>query len=260
MDVGKKWKDNRARLWGMFQRSGLTFEQGVERCPNGIPREQWASFLQYKMDDETKKIAEKNIANRGKQSIPHTLGTKSIARRRREMEIQLGHPITRAQMYAESHKKKDGTLVNEEARHKNEQLLAAQNDGRTAEEAYVHVFGKEHPGRVRGMGFGVCPSQVLGSSFVGSSSTASPNEIKELKSEIESLKETVANLVRSFGGQMPSNLAPNEPHQTPNLESPIGNRRSSSASYDPNIHRPSTHGQNEGLVTPLDDDLFMDDI
>ncbi|XP_061343701.1 uncharacterized protein LOC133289720 [Gastrolobium bilobum] len=198
------------------------------------------------MDDETKKIAEKNIANRGKQSIPHTLGTKSIARRRREMEIQLGHPITRAQMYAESHKKKDGTLVNEEARHKNEQLLAAQNDGRTAEEAYVHVFGKEHPGRVRGMGFGVCPSQVLGSSSVGSSSTASPNEIKELKSKIESRCKLGPKLWR--------------PDATPNLESPIGNRRSSSASYDPNIHRPSTHGQNEGLVTPLDDDLFMDDI
>ncbi|XP_061341679.1 uncharacterized protein LOC133287999 [Gastrolobium bilobum] len=233
MDIGKKWKDNRARLWSMFRKSGMTFEQGVEHFPSGIPRDQW-------------KIAEKNIANRAKQSIPHTLGTKSITRKRAEMEITLGHPISRAEMYAESHKKKDGTFTNKE-----DLLLAGQNDGNmTHEEAYIHVFGKEHLGRVRGMGFGVCPSQILSSSSMGSSSTATQNEIKELKKQIETLQETVANLVRSFGGRMSSNLAPNGPHQTPDLESPIGVRRSSSASYDPNNCRPTTQErQNEGLET-----------
>ncbi|XP_061360569.1 uncharacterized protein LOC133304535 [Gastrolobium bilobum] len=184
MDIEKKWKDNRARLWGMFKKSGMTFEQGAEHRPKG---------------------------------------TKSIARRITEMEIEFGHPISRAEMYAESHKKKDGTFVNEEARQKN-LLLAAQNDGSmTQEEAYIHVFGKEHPGRVQGMRF-------------------------------------VAYLVRSFGGQMSYNLAPNGPHQTPDLESPKGIRRSSSANYDPYICKPATQErQNEGLTTPLDD-IFMDDI
>lgn len=50
------------------------------------------------------------------------------------------------------------------------------------DDIYTKVFGKEHPGRVRGMGLGVCPSQLFGptchhgSSRTSSSSGATPSE------------------------------------------------------------------------------------
>ena len=54
------------------------------------------------------------------------------------------------------------------------------------EEAYTTVFGKEHSGRVRGMGMGVCPSQVFGTSYRGKSMPTSSNStIEELKSHLE---------------------------------------------------------------------------
>ena len=41
-----------------------------------------------------------------------------------------------------------------------DQLLAEMEETSSEEEAYEQVFGKEHPGHVRGMGFGVVPSQM----------------------------------------------------------------------------------------------------
>ena len=78
-------------------------------------------------------------------------------------------------------------------------------DGITSgNDAYIKVFGKEHPGRVRGMGFGVCPTQVLGSS---SSSTASiPNadlnqlrlELQQSNDRVRALEEQVAMLMQNY--------------------------------------------------------------
>ncbi|XP_061339712.1 uncharacterized protein LOC133286320 [Gastrolobium bilobum] len=163
---------------------------------------------------EDPEIAKKNTANRAKLTIPHTLGSKSIARRKRELEIEKGKPISRAEMYAYGQKKKDGTFVNEKAREKN-------------------VFGKEHPGRVRCMGFGVCRYQVFkrGSSSGASSSASTDNEIRELKSKVQSLEEALAFVVRSFGGQMPPGFASNGLQQPQDLGSPNGFRPSSSASH-----------------------------
>ncbi|KAJ1382950.1 hypothetical protein SESBI_43765 [Sesbania bispinosa] len=99
------------------------------------------------------------------------------------------------------------------------------------EGAYTNVFGKEHPGRVRGMGFGVCPSQVLGNSTMSSSSGDSSSEVAKLKTELEasnarvealeqevakvrtleqevakvqSLEDRISFLMQNYGGQLPA--------------------------------------------------------
>ncbi|KAL2325879.1 hypothetical protein Fmac_024937 [Flemingia macrophylla] len=61
-------------------------------------------------------IANKNAANRAKLVIPHILGSKTLARKRDELETIHGREFSRAEMYQLSHKKPDGTFVNEEAR------------------------------------------------------------------------------------------------------------------------------------------------
>ena len=63
-------------------------------------------------------------------------------------------------------------------------------------EAFIKVFGKEHPGHVRGMGLGVTPSQIFGCSSRSTTSTsdADSRKIEQMQSEIDSLKVRVAEV------------------------------------------------------------------
>ncbi|KAL2344662.1 hypothetical protein Fmac_005947 [Flemingia macrophylla] len=101
-------------------------------------------------------------------------------------------------------------------------------------EAFLRVYGKEHPGYVRGMGLGVSPSQVIGSSSRATSSTTSfeSNErIEQMQAEINSLKAQVAE-VDVLKQQIAFLMQRANRDQTPDLESPI-NKRSSEGSHIP---------------------------
>ncbi|XP_061347423.1 uncharacterized protein LOC133292948 [Gastrolobium bilobum] len=222
-NMGKKWKDNRYRICHEFYKKDKTYEQNIENYPQGITRENWAGFLQYRLSEKGKRYSAINTANRKKQKIPHTLGSKTIARLKRELEIRDGKKYSRGEMYPIAHTKRDGNFVNEEAMLKNDQLLTQMQEGLSDEEAYVHVFGKEHPGRVRGMGFGVVPSQYRRSSNSSGSSSSTvptPAEYNALKEELESIKgkmveydmmkEQMAFFMQSLGAQIPSNFSFNQ--------------------------------------------------
>ncbi|KAL2318664.1 hypothetical protein Fmac_032540 [Flemingia macrophylla] len=101
-------------------------------------------------------------------------------------------------------------------------------------EAFLRVCGKKHPGYVRGMGLGVSPSQVIGSSSRATSSTTSfeSNErIEQMQAEINSLKAQVAE-VDVLKQQIAFLMQRANRDQTPDLESPI-NKRSSEGSHIP---------------------------
>ncbi|KAL2337193.1 hypothetical protein Fmac_011639 [Flemingia macrophylla] len=139
---------------------------------------------------KTMEIANKNAVNRAKLVIPHSLGSKTLARKRNELEVMHSREFSRAEMYQVSHKKPDGSFVNEEARELH--LLEM-----VWHEYLNSICGKEHPGYVRGMGLGVSPSQVIGSSSRATSSTTSfeSNErIEQMQAEINSLKAQVAEV------------------------------------------------------------------
>ncbi|XP_061367752.1 uncharacterized protein LOC133310748 [Gastrolobium bilobum] len=237
-NMGKKWKDNRWRLANEIYEKDKTFQENLDLYPEGMTREQWASFLTYKTSEKAKKYSIINTANRQKQTIPHTLGSKTLARRKRELEIQEGRKFSRGEMYAVSHIKKDGNFVNEEARLKNDNLIIEMDKANFEDEAFVNVFGKEHPGRVRGMGFGVVPSQIRRTSTSSASTSCSgPTQaeydalkgeldtIKGKMAEFDTLKSQMAHFMQNFVGHSPSN-------QVVDLGSP-GIRKSSHASHDP---------------------------
>ncbi|XP_020973239.1 uncharacterized protein LOC110269718 [Arachis ipaensis] len=120
-------------------------------------------------------------------------------------------------MYPISHKKKDGSFVNDEAREKSEQLTLLQANESSTDDAYIKLFGKEHPGHVRGVGFGVCPSQVMKSSnsLGGASSSCNHDfdmakvlsmkvELQENKAAISLLQAQVTYFINHcMGGKVP---------------------------------------------------------
>ncbi|XP_058784879.1 uncharacterized protein LOC131659746 [Vicia villosa] len=210
--AAKKWKDGRHYLFRKFYKWDLTLEENLQKFPTvrGIPEHDWAVFVQYRRKEKTQKIAQKNAQNRAKLKAPHTLGSKSLARKKHELESRDGRTYSRGEMYAISHTKSDGSFVNEDAFNNNtletmgvilcyinsqfflfhvqEKLQAAIKDFGSENEAFQKVFGKEQHGYVRSMGLGVTPSQINRSTRSASSS-AENEKIKEMQEEINALKE-----------------------------------------------------------------------
>ena len=104
-----------------------------------------------------------------------------------------------------------------------DQLLAEMEETSSEEDAYEQVFGKEHPGRVRGMGFGVVLSQMRNRHRCSaSSSSAGPSQVEydSLKEELETskgkmgeldaLKAQMASILQHIGAQQPSHFPFNE--------------------------------------------------
>ncbi|KAL2334003.1 hypothetical protein Fmac_015216 [Flemingia macrophylla] len=114
--LGKKWKDKRCRLFDKFHNWEQSVEENIQNYPPHIPQYHWAIFVRYKRSAKTMEIANKNAANRAKLVIPHSLVSKTLARKRNELEVMHGWEFSRAEMYQVSHKKPDGSFVNEEAR------------------------------------------------------------------------------------------------------------------------------------------------
>ncbi|KAL2319069.1 hypothetical protein Fmac_032945 [Flemingia macrophylla] len=114
--LGKKWKDKRCRLFDKYHNWELSVEENIQNHPPHIPQDHWAIFVRYRRTGKAMDIANKNAANRAKLVIPHILGSKTLARKRDELETIHGREFSRAEMYQLSHKKPDGSFVNEEAR------------------------------------------------------------------------------------------------------------------------------------------------
>ncbi|KAF7832397.1 hypothetical protein G2W53_014730 [Senna tora] len=105
-----------------------------------------------------KAMSEKNRENRSKLKMPHTCGSKSMARKKQEMELASGKPVSRGALFVATHKRKDGSYVNDNAK-----IVSVSRIPLNGEmDSLGQVLGKESLGRVRGLGFGPSPTQVFG--------------------------------------------------------------------------------------------------
>ncbi|XP_072077887.1 uncharacterized protein [Arachis hypogaea] len=209
-NLGNKWKNNRCKLFNEHYKLELSWDANVNSNPIGISKDHWAAFLEYRLSPKTQELCEKNATNRQQLKIPHTLSSKTLARKRHELGVETGRQFSRGEMFSITHKKKDGTFVNEEAQQKNEDLQKEIGEGASENEAYVKIFGKENSSYVRGMGFGVRPSQMIGSlsrsrESMQSTTTSRPSraEYQNLKLQVQLLQEQVNFLVNHQKGQLP---------------------------------------------------------
>ncbi|RYR72793.1 uncharacterized protein [Arachis hypogaea] len=198
--MGKSWKDTRGRLYNSHYNPLWTLEQNLEKRPKGIPREHWKWFIDYRNDPATKAKCKQNRLNRKKQLYKHIGGSKSLARAREEESEKQGRKVGRGEIFILKHKRSDGRYIHEEARkigekiHEIEQLdestrLLSQND------SLAQALGKEHPGRVRGMGHGPTPSQLFRPSSQPPVDRAQQEETQRMLCELQA-EVTTANLKR----------------------------------------------------------------
>ncbi|XP_072055830.1 uncharacterized protein [Arachis hypogaea] len=184
--IAKKWATYRQRLWNEFYDPTMRREALVNNVPDDVPRDQWACFVNYRLKPSTVELCMKNKENQSKQTIPHTCGSKSNSRRRHEMYLETGKKPSRGMMYIETHKRKDGSFVNNEAltiviglnmTQSNAQFEVSPND------AVGKVLGPEHSGRVRCMGMGAAPTNTFRN-----------EKINNLESDLHNSQQKVTSL------------------------------------------------------------------
>ncbi|XP_058759834.1 uncharacterized protein LOC131633132 isoform X4 [Vicia villosa] len=164
MSIGKKWAANRPGVWEEFYDTSKTRDEIISNSPKGIDPIQWAHFVNYRLKPETQDLCKRNKESRSKQVIPHTGGSKPLARKRYEMFMETGQLPSRGKLYIETHKRKDGSLVNDAAKTIVEQieegLTQSTNDESevSPQDVLGRVLGPEHSRRVRCMGMGAVPT------------------------------------------------------------------------------------------------------
>ncbi|KAF5481243.1 hypothetical protein F2P56_001911, partial [Juglans regia] len=115
-DMGKKWKDYKHELKKTLLKANDTSAATVvaRADPNKVNLSQLADLATIWFDEKWKAKSEKNNECRGKQKVVHSTGSKSYTRYASEWEKKTGALPSRAQLFVNTHKRKNGTHLNNE--------------------------------------------------------------------------------------------------------------------------------------------------
>ncbi|XP_052107561.1 uncharacterized protein LOC127740556 [Arachis duranensis] len=208
--IGKNWKDTRHHLFHRCYKQIRTYEENLQHHPKEIDKNNWKKFVDYRLNEETQKKCKQNTLNRSKQLYTHIGSSKTLAREKDEVEREQGRSIGRVELFIMTHKKKDGSYIHPDAHviSDGSSKHLSQND------SLAQVLGKKHPGRVRALGAGPCPTQVFGnaagqpSGFV-ESNAEDKRMIAELTAKLEeerakrqSIHKVLGYVVQQLGGNL----------------------------------------------------------
>ncbi|CAN1338308.1 hypothetical protein LINPERPRIM_LOCUS38007 [Linum perenne] len=148
-DLGKKWTEDRQTLWDKLCDPTQQKEHNYQQRPKKVDAAKWQTFVDHRMSKYMK-------------------------------EDEWGRPPTRGELFRETHQRTgrsgpDKYPNEEEAVETVERFMEdpATHNHISSFDAVGRAFNeKEHPGRVRGLGFGPTP-QVFGSSSQRSASQSS---------------------------------------------------------------------------------------
>ncbi|MED6167368.1 hypothetical protein PIB30_002343 [Stylosanthes scabra] len=163
-------------------------------CPVEIDQKDWKAFIEYRLERGTQEKCRKNAENRSKQLYTHIGGSKSMARRREEEVRRHGRHISRGEMWTMVHRRKDGSYIHDDARAIGKAIANIESRDESTKElsqndSLAQVLGKEHSGRVRGIGPGPCLSKLVGSTSQQSDYGV---QIAEYQKEIVALRAEAA--------------------------------------------------------------------
>ncbi|KAJ8630445.1 hypothetical protein MRB53_023768 [Persea americana] len=194
--LGKKYRDYRKDMKDKYYSSWNTDEKRLQHRPPDVSSEDWAWLVGYWGNPEVQAVAAKNKANRSRQTVKHTGGTKSFARYRDEETRKRtdGSIPSRVDLFIRTHTRKDGTPVDEKSAEiisKFRELNATQGGSSSSigDDIYTKVMGAERHGRVRGYGLGPTPTSVF-----GSTSSQSKAAYEEMRIELNSMRHKMQQL------------------------------------------------------------------
>ncbi|RWR85176.1 bromodomain-containing protein 4-like protein isoform X3 [Cinnamomum micranthum f. kanehirae] len=152
--LGKKYRDYRKDMKDKYYSSWNTDEERLQHRPPDVSSEDWAWLVRYWGNPEVQAVAAKNKANRSRQTVKHTGGTKSFARYRDEEARNRadGSIPSRVDLFIRTHTRKDGTPVDEKSAEiisKFRELNATQGGSSSSigDDIYTQVMGVERHGR-----------------------------------------------------------------------------------------------------------------
>ncbi|XP_055814686.1 uncharacterized protein LOC129884409 [Solanum dulcamara] len=191
--ISKKWSTHRQRLWNEYFDPAKSKNEILSNVP--------PSTMLCRGNKEIQRM----------QKMSHTGDSKANSRRRYELFLKTGKTHSRGKMFIETHKRRNGSFVNDEAR-------------------IIGMLGTEHSGRVRCMGMGAAPSNTflntkrlselsISSSSYGASSTNSTylhQKVAHLESQLEGTLTALKDYMISKDGRVPEEFASLfSPHSQP---------------------------------------------
>ncbi|MED6128960.1 hypothetical protein PIB30_103112 [Stylosanthes scabra] len=189
----KLWRDTRGNLFNKLYDDTKSIDDNVKhRCPKEIDQKDGKAFIEYRLEADI------------------------LVRKH-------GRHISRGEMWTMVHKRNDGFYIHDDARAIGKAIADIESRDESTNElspndSLAQVLGKEHSGRVRGVGPGPCLTNLVGSSSQQSSYGVQIEEyqkqIVELRAEVaEEKKKTleIQNvmrfLIKWLGGDLPPEIA-----------------------------------------------------
>ncbi|XP_070006450.1 uncharacterized protein [Nicotiana sylvestris] len=120
--LSKKWATHRQKLWNEYFDPAKSKNEIISNVPAGINKDQWAIFVVYRQKSSTMELCRRNKEIRKKQKMPHTGGSKANSRRRYDLFLETGKTPSHGKIFIETHKKANGSFVNDAARTIGEQI------------------------------------------------------------------------------------------------------------------------------------------
>ncbi|XP_039146766.1 uncharacterized protein LOC120284003 [Dioscorea cayenensis subsp. rotundata] len=122
--LGKKWRDYKHDLKKHYFKREIGPQANKDNHPDGTVRWQWEELVDFwysRKGEEAEKIG---LACRKQQKYTHTSGSKSFARKKKEMELLKGEKVGHFEFFKATHIKKNGSHVNVET----EKILEQANE------------------------------------------------------------------------------------------------------------------------------------
>ncbi|MCL7047060.1 hypothetical protein MKW94_028491 [Papaver nudicaule] len=183
-----------------------TVVQNIASCPDEVIDTQWANMCKHWITPAFKKKSADGTASRKHLVMPHRAGTMSFVNHAIEIETTTEKKATRSVVFQKVYRPKEGKTPNPIAEEKRAQMEALEredleengsdNDISILEvtsrdqlngDKYSKIMGAEKPGRIRGVGSGICVTKLKGAS---SSNVGQNNEENvALRDEIKKLKQ-----------------------------------------------------------------------
>ncbi|KAL5732587.1 hypothetical protein ACOSP7_031943 [Xanthoceras sorbifolium] len=217
-DVGKSnvfnsmntcWRQYKSRLTKRIRELSSYPEAGrmIQLLkPTNITDEDWCQFVSNRLSSEFDIISSKYSDLAKKNKAPHTISRKGLARLREDLRakksVESGDledtKVDRVETWIAGQKHKDGTPKQLEG-------ISGNQATSISDDAVSQVLGKEHRGRVRGLGGGVTPTRV-NASVVGKQTTTQlreemkkqnkrhEDEMKRQQDEMNAVKQQLKDL------------------------------------------------------------------